>query len=102
MKRAGLALLGLALVTASCVAPLDENATGEEVYTALCARCHGSNLEGGVGPALGPGSELVDKPDAYLVSTVTGGRGRMPGFKSSLSSEQIDRVAAYIRDRQAG
>ncbi len=102
MKRAGMALLGLVLVTSSCVAPLDENASGEEVYAALCARCHGSNLEGGVGPALGAGSDLVDKPDAYLLSTVTNGRGRMPAFKASLSAGQIDRVASYLRDRQAG
>lgn len=102
MKRPSLALVSLALVLAGCVEGVDENAGGEEIYAAMCARCHGSDLEGGVGNALGSGSALADKPDAYLIASITDGRGRMPAFRSSLTAEQIDRVAAYLREQQAG
>ena len=102
MKHPSLALAALSLVLAGCVEGVDENAGGEEIYAAMCARCHGSDLDGGVGNALGSGSPLADKPDAYLIATITDGRGRMPAFRSSLSAEQIDRVAAYLREQQAG
>ena len=77
------------------------DATGEEIYGALCTRCHGNDLSGGVGPALGAGSELVDRPDAYVIQTITVGLGRMPAFRNTLSEEQIVSVAEYLREQQA-
>ncbi len=75
------------------------NATGEEIYIGLCARCHGVNLEGGVGPGLGPGSNAAFEEDAYLEFTIRNGRGRMPSF-SSLDDAQIERLVRYLREAQ--
>jgi mono/diheme cytochrome c family protein len=53
-----------------------------------------------VGPALGPGSNAATQADEFIVLTVTRGRGRMPSFGSTLTSEQIDRVVAFLREQQ--
>jgi cytochrome c551 len=78
-----------------------EDASGEEIYAQLCARCHGSDLSGGVAPGLGPDSNAATEDDEYLEFTVSNGRGRMPSFPS-LSTEQLDRLVGYIREVQSG
>lgn len=93
-------LLCLLLLLSACVGPPAADASGEEVYAQICARCHGSDLSGGVGPALGPGSNAATQADEFIVLTVTRGRGRMPSFGSTLTSEQIDRVVAFLREQQ--
>src|SRR5690349_18321783 len=48
---------------------------GETIYGQNCATCHGSGLEGGIGPALNPIAKLpgVTNPlsPAYLIDTIT-------------------------------
>jgi len=88
------------LVTACSLGDPPEDATGEEIYAELCARCHGADLEGGIGPALGPGSSSAEEPDEFLQFTIMNGRGRMPSFSSSLDASQLDRLVGYIREVQ--
>jgi mono/diheme cytochrome c family protein len=90
----------IAFAVASCVGRPPEEATGEEIYLQLCANCHGDQLQGGVGPALGAGSSLVEQPDEFLTVTVMQGRGRMPSFESSLTDDQLVRLVGYIREVQ--
>ena len=92
----------LALVLAGCVSHPGPESGGEEIYLQLCARCHAPDLSGGVGPALGPGSDAVAVDDAFLFAAIAEGRGRMPSFSQTLTPDQIDLVVAYIRARQAG
>jgi quinohemoprotein ethanol dehydrogenase len=99
MRRLALVALFGVLATA-CVGRPAEDATGEEIYLQLCSNCHGDGLEGGIGPALGPGSNAADQPDAYLRMTIDQGRGRMPSFSSSLSEGQVDRLIGYLREEQ--
>jgi mono/diheme cytochrome c family protein len=94
-------LLAAMLAVTACSGPA-EDASGEDVYLQVCARCHGADLGGGVGPALGAGSEAADRTDEFLVDTITHGRGRMPSFSQTLSPAQIDRVVTYLRRVQAG
>lgn len=95
--------MGLAtVVIGACVGRPPEDATGEEIYLQVCANCHGSDLEGRVGPALGPGSDSVERPDEFLVVTITEGRGRMPSFATTLSDDQVRRLVEYLRSVQAG
>ena len=99
MRRLALvALVGL-LVTA-CVGRPAEDATGEEMYLQLCSNCHGDRLEGGIGPALGPGSNAASQPDEFLRVTIDEGRGRMPSFSSTLSDAQVERLIGYLREEQ--
>lgn len=94
------AALAAALVAGGCtLGSPSGHATGEEIYIQLCARCHGVDLEGGVGPGLGPGSNAVLEDDSYLEFTIRNGRGRMPSF-SSLDDVQIERLIRYLREAQ--
>ena len=94
------AVLALALSAMACVEQPASDATGEQIYAQLCGRCHGANLEGGVGPALDHGSDVASQPDSQVRLTIERGSGRMPAFGSTLSPAQIDRVVAFLRERQ--
>lgn len=93
-------MIALVACAASACVSVEEDATGRDIYEQVCARCHGLDLGGGVGPALGPGSDVADQPDEYYVQTITRGRGRMPGFRSTLDEAQIARVIDYLRSEQ--
>lgn len=89
------------MALASCsVGRPDEDASGEEIYRQLCANCHADDLSGDLGPALGPGSSSAELPDEFLEVTITGGRGSMPSFSSTLDAGQLDRLIGYIRTVQ--
>ena len=88
--------------------------TGEAIYRAGCAGCHGPNGEGAP-----PTSTMFDRPSTFpdfsdcagttpeldvdWKATITGGgHGRgfspiMPSFADELTSEQIDEVIRYLR-----
>lgn len=93
-------MLVIALLPACSVSRPSDDATGAQIYSMLCSNCHGDQLEGGIGPPLGPGSNSADQPDGFLESTIEHGRGRMPSFDSSLDEEQLLRLIAYIREVQ--
>ena len=82
--------------------------TGQSVYAANCTTCHGSSLEGSVGPALNPIAKLpgVSNPldPTYLIDTISNGRkpasgAEMPEWKSKLAEQDIKDVAAFIIDQ---
>lgn len=88
------------LVLVACADPPLPDASGQEIYQQLCANCHAEDLNGGVGPAIGPGSNSAAQDDEFLVLTITRGRGPMPSFDATLSDEQIARVVDYLRAEQ--
>lgn len=99
-SRVGAALVA-ALLTACSVGQPDDEASGEEIYAQLCANCHGADLGGGIGPALGPGSNAAMEDDDYLEFTIVNGRAPMPSFPS-LDEDQVARLIEYLREVQAG
>lgn len=102
IQRMRLLAIGLLVLASACsVSRPAEDATGEEIYALLCANCHGGDLEGGLGGALGPGSNSADRPDDFLEVSIVHGRGRMPSFASSLNDEQVQRLIEFIREKQA-
>jgi mono/diheme cytochrome c family protein len=101
MRRVAIVAL-LGVLVSSCVGRPDADASGEEMYLQLCSNCHGDQLEGGIGPPLGPGSNAAEQPDEFLHVTITEGRGRMPSFSSSLTDDQVGRLIDYLREAQAG
>ena len=96
------AALVIALLPACSVSRPPDDASGAQVYSMLCSNCHGDDLEGGIGPPLGPGSNAADQPDSFLETTIEHGRGRMPSFDSSLDEDQLVRLIDYIREVQEG
>jgi mono/diheme cytochrome c family protein len=85
---------------------------GSQLYgSSGCAGCHGSNLEGGVGPKLNPIVALPDAPNKnpldpnYLISTIENGKSGVGGYTvamppkggtQSLTPQDIADIAAFI------
>jgi mono/diheme cytochrome c family protein len=90
----------LTLLVSCSVGRPPEAATGDEIYSMLCSNCHGADLEGGIGPPLGPGSNAATRPDSFLETTIINGRGRMPSFSTSLSERQLALLIDHIREVQ--
>jgi mono/diheme cytochrome c family protein len=71
---------------------------GAELYSANCARCHGGDGGGGVGPQLSDGQVVAAFPEVEgEIDVVTDGRGSMPSFGDRLSTAEIDQVVEYTR-----
>ena len=99
-KRLAVIVLIVAGLLSACTGRPADDATGEEIYLQLCANCHAEDLSGGIGPALGPGSNSADQPDEFLEIAILNGRGSMPSFSSSLDTGQLNRLLGYLRDVQ--
>ncbi|MFO7700975.1 MAG: cytochrome c [Acidimicrobiia bacterium] len=109
-------------VAADMGVPVEDAQLAVGLFNAYCARCHtggysaGPSFEQGAGsgawgPALADGRSLIQFPDpadqvAFIISGsdnavgygVNGiGSGRMPGFGSVLSQEQIELIVRYER-----
>jgi mono/diheme cytochrome c family protein len=104
-------------------AAADPVTIGNQVYHTYCSTCHGSNGEGGVGPALHGGVAAITFPNvADHVDWVKNGstglpknapygdpnraggqhvasKNDMPGFGSTLSPTQIQDVVLYERTK---
>lgn len=108
-------------------ADLDPELTeGGRVYAAACSGCHGANGEGGTGRPLGDvlatfpekadhiawienGSPEAgtpygspDRPGGQRISGSDGYTTKMPGFKDSLTPEEIAAVTRYEREVLGG
>ena len=113
---AGAALVVAALLTAGCSSEVDRPIEahvmvgpeapappagdideGGPLYVTTCAACHGDEGQGGFGPNLQ--TSLVAADFDALIEQITNGQGDMPAFDSSLSSQQIDDVGAYVNAR---
>lgn len=94
-------MLVLLLAAAACGGST-EGLEGGELYEASCAHCHGSVGEGGVGPAVGPGSNTaVVLTDEQIVGVIRVGPGAMPG-SPNLSDAQVQSLVDFLRELQSG
>jgi mono/diheme cytochrome c family protein len=94
-------------------APAGDPAHGAQVFgSAGCTACHGSALEGGVGPKLNPIQKLAGVPNPldpnYLAHTIRNGRSspefaaQMPAFTpDKLSDKDLADVIQYIISENA-
>lgn len=79
--------------------PADADAeiiTGHEVFGARCARCHGADGGGGIGPSLRDVEERLS--DDQQRDVLQNGRKSMPRFDGLLTPEEIDAVVRYSRE----
>ena len=78
--------------------------TGESVFKAKCAMCHGADGSGGtpVGKSLKIRDlrlpEVQKQTNAELTQIIAKGKGKMPPFEGKLSKEQIEQLVAYVRE----
>jgi mono/diheme cytochrome c family protein len=70
-----------------------------DIYTELCAQCHGLDGEGGIGPALNDTGFQSANTDQGIFETINLGHEAtaMIGWGEILSSEQIEGLVSYIR-----
>ena len=71
---------------------------GRSDYTAQCARCHGADGRSQTAKGRQTHADDLTKStvsDEKGIRIITNGRGEMPGFKNSLSAEQIKAVMEY-------
>jgi len=92
MRNAGIASI-LALVVAA--------SEGQTLYDTKCAQCHGKD---GVAKPPGRGSKNFNDPafqsawtEESIAKITADGKGKMPGYRSKLSPEQIKAVAAHVK-----
>ncbi|MGH8915563.1 MAG: c-type cytochrome [Acidimicrobiia bacterium] len=72
---------------------------GAAIFAGSCARCHGSDGSGGIGPPLSGGRAVDRFPDpADQIVVVTDGRGGMPAFEDNLTPEEIEAVVTFTRE----
>ena len=82
--------------------------TGDRLYAASCAGCHGDKGQGNKGPALANRAFLELATDGYLRDTITKGRPgtAMPAFDTpspvhrTLAPSDVESIVAYIRSWQ--
>ena len=99
IERLVTAMVVLAVAVAGCADPT-ERRVGRDLFEATCAACHGSDLGGGIGPAIGPGSNAATSlTDEQIRGVIEVGPGAMPSFRR-LSDEQVDSLVEYVRARQ--
>ena len=74
---------------------------GKVLYETKCAQCHGK--EGTAKPP-GKGSKNFSDPEFQsawteesIAQITAAGKGKMPGYRSRLSSEQLQAVAAHVK-----
>ena len=78
-------------------------ADGAAIFKSKCAMCHGADGKGQtpVGKSMKArdlGLPQVQKQtDAALSKVVADGKGKMPGYKSSLGPDDIKQVVAHVR-----
>lgn len=77
-----------------------DTAAGEQVFraaseTETCTDCHGSNGEGGFGPAYH--QVFATKTEWQILLTILEGRGAMPAWGDKLSDQQLADLMAFLR-----
>jgi cytochrome c oxidase subunit 2 len=70
---------------------------GAEEFEGVCAKCHGLDGQGGIGPAINSSSVVNDKQ--ALETTVHNGTGTMPAVGRGWSDRQTDALFAYLQKR---
>lgn len=69
-------------------------ASGHQFYLTSCAKCHGADAKGSIGPNLHH-LPLANSDIAGIIKT--GFKGQMPSFAKKYSDAQIGDIAGYVR-----
>jgi mono/diheme cytochrome c family protein len=93
----------LILLATYLAGPVLAQTSGEEIYKAKCAICHGAlgladtplGQVMKVQPFSAP--EMLKAPDAQFFASTRNGKGKMPAYNGKLTDAQIKDVLSYIR-----
>ena len=73
---------------------------GQETFAGACAKCHGPEGEGDIGPRL-RGNGILEE-DAALERIVREGRGEMPPVGRDWQDRQLEALTEYLQEELAG
>ena len=93
------ASLVFVFVAAACSGP-GNDVFGADLYSSSCAHCHGSDLAGGIGPPLGPGSNAATLTDEQIIDVIRIGPGAMTSFGDRFTDVQLESLVEYLRAEQ--
>jgi cytochrome c oxidase subunit 2 len=68
---------------------------GQKEFTASCAKCHGADAQGFIGPAIATSS--IPRDAKTLTPLLFNGKGRMPAVGTGWSTRQIAAIVAYFK-----
>ena len=88
--------------TVAVAASASGNDPGVSTFEEHCATCHAPNGSGDT--VVGKSMKIPDlrspavqsQPDTQLADVIANGKGLMPGFKSSLSKDEIDALVKHV------
>ena len=100
-KHLGTLTLVAALFAGTCLlsAPAKaDTAAGEAMFKAKCAGCHGADAKGKEAMKTRDlsSADVQKQSDADLTGIITGGKGKMPAYKT-LTPDQVKDLVGYIR-----
>jgi cytochrome c oxidase subunit II len=70
---------------------------GEQEFNGVCAKCHGDQGQGGIGPNIA-NSAIIQNKDS-LDTIVRDGRNQMPAVGADWSERQLDALFSYLHKR---
>ncbi len=76
----------------------DDIAKGAVQFQRTCAQCHGRNMVNSGTTVYDLRRFPTDEPERFFTS-LTNGKGNMPGFKDALTPEQMKLLWAYVGSR---
>ena len=88
--------------TVAVAASASGNDPGQSTFEVHCATCHAPDGSGD--SVVGKSMKIPDlrspavqsQPDTQLADVIANGKGLMPGFKSSLSKDEIDALVKHV------
>jgi cytochrome c6 len=87
----------LAVFAAMFALPMSASAQdAAATYKGKCAGCHGADGSKKMGDNPLNSPEAQKMSDADMAAVITGGKGKMPAYKS-LTPDQVSGLVAYIR-----
>ena len=81
------------------VSPGQAALTGAKIYTDVCARCHGPNGEGGIGPALADAKFQAQYDNQALFDAISQGHEATPmiAWGEILTPDQLEQLVRFLR-----
>ncbi len=106
----GVILAALFLFVSTYAIGGDEPVSGKKLFDAKCAQCHGKDAKGNPKMAkllkVEPTALDLTKAEAVsmtsdaVVTQITNGKKKMPGYKGKMTDDQIQAVATYLKGIQ--